>query len=227
MRLDRTGDVTVAHLQRGARVFPSKSAAKAEFRRILNSYPENQPLTGEDDVLVRLLLEDGYHPEADEKVGAGIASLTVRRTRHSTKCFWIHRVDGSVADFSYLVALDGAPSAEKTARAALRWEIEEQIASFRASQAPALAAGLVRCGLCGEVLPTTDLHVDHAEPTFDELASRFAAAVGGWEALPVECVGPTGRQLADRGNGEVWQVFHRQTARLRLTHQQCNLARRR
>lgn len=216
----------MAKFRLGSREFRSKSAALAEFRRILNSQPIGLPLTGDDDALVRLLLEVGYHPEANEKIGSGIAHIVVLPSGlHGTNCFWIRRVDGTTADFSYIVAVNGGVPPASYVKAALRWEIDEQIAEYRSEQAPLISRGLVVCGLCGGPLAGGGVHVDHYEPTFDELAEKFASVTGGWESLRVECVGATGRQLADRELGVVWQEFHRRTARLRATHEGCNLRR--
>jgi hypothetical protein len=209
----------------GTRQYPSKKAARDAFRRILNTNPDNVPLRGEDAELVSLLVHAGRHPETAEKVGPGVADIVVRRSEFGTRGFWLIRRDGSIVDFSYITALDGQPSVEAEARAALRWEINDQILAFRDVHAADLVGGTVACGLCRQPMTPDNVHVDHHEPTFDELASRFAGVLGGWDRLVVEWVGATGRRLQNRDHGDVWQIFHRQTARLRLTHRRCNLAR--
>jgi hypothetical protein len=209
----------------GARQYPSKKAARDEFRRILNTNADNVPLRGADAELVLLLVHAGRHPETAEKIGSGVADIVIRRSEFGTRGFWLIRRDGTIVDFSYLTALDGQPSIETEARAALRWEINDQILAFRDVHAADLVAGSVTCGLCQQPMPPDNVHVDHHEPTFDELASRFAEVLGGWDRLVVEWVGATGRRLQNRDHGDVWQIFHRQTAQLRLTHRRCNLAR--
>jgi hypothetical protein len=209
----------------GPREFASKAQAQAEFRRILNDHPDNTPLRGDDAELVALLIHEGRHPETVQKIGPGIAEVLVRRSDYGTRGFWLLRVDGSLVDFSYLTALDGAPSPERTARAALRFEIADQTIAFRDSQVRIACGGLLACALCAQPVTPDAVHVDHAEPTFDDMATQFAAAVGGWQRLTVECVGATGRRLADRGLAQVWHRYHAHTARLRLTHARCNLTR--
>ncbi|GAA0897775.1 DCL family protein [Pseudonocardia zijingensis] len=209
----------------GARRYPSKKAARDEFRRILNSNPDNVPLRGEDAELVSLLVHAGRHPEAAEKVGPGVVDVVIRRSEFGTRGFWLVRRDGSIVDFSYLTALDGQSSVEAEARAALRWEVNDQILAFRDVHAADLAGGTVTCGLCQQLMTPDNVHVDHHEPTFDELASRFAEVLGGWDRLVIEWVGATGRRLQNRDHGDVWQTYHRQTAQLRLTHRRCNLSR--
>jgi hypothetical protein len=208
----------------GPREFASKAQAQAQFRRILNAHPDNTPLPGDDAALVALLIHEGRHPETVQKIGPGIAEVLVRRSDYGTRGFWLLRVDGSLVDFSYLTALDGAPSPERTARAALRFEIADQIIAFRDSQVRGATDGPA-CELCAQPVTPGAVHVDHAEPTFDDMATQFAAALGGWQRLTVECVGPAGRRLADRGLAQVWHRYHAHTARLRLVHARCNLTR--
>jgi hypothetical protein len=209
----------------GSRAFGSKAEARAAFGRILRAYPDDVPLAGDDAELVFLLVYEGRHPEAVEKVGPGIAEIVVRPSGYGTRGFWLRRVDGSMVDFSYRTALDGPPRPEATVRAALRWEIDDQIAAFRDSVQRRAGHEPVTCELCGQPVDTGSGHVDHAAPTFQQLAARFAEATGGWGALAVECVGATGRRLADRQLAEVWRRYHARTARLRITHARCNLTR--
>jgi hypothetical protein len=209
----------------GSRAFGSKAEAKAAFGRILRTYPDDVPLAGDDAELVFLLVYEGRHPQTAEKVGPGIAEIVVRPSGYGTRGFWLRRVDGSMVDFSYRTALDGPPRPEVTVRAALRWEIDDQIATFRDSVRRRAVHGMVICGLCGQPVDIGTGHVDHAAPTFHQLAARFARATGGWAALAVECVGATGRRLVDRQLAQVWWHYHARTARLRLTHARCNLTR--
>lgn len=209
--------------QLGDREFLTKSAAHAAFRAVLARTEDGQNLAGDDDELVRLLIHDGNHPHIADKVGPGIAAVVVRRSTYGTRGFWIIRTDGTEVDFSYLTALSGAPSREKTAKAALRQEVGWQIAAFRDRHA--LSEGSADCGLCSEPVTADSVHVDHDDPTFDQLATRFAESVGGWDQLAVECFGDVGRRLRDRSLAAAWQSLHETTARLRLTHRRCNLTR--
>lgn len=206
----------------GDRSFPSMGQAKAEFQRILKAAPLRTPLTGADLDLVWLLISEGQHPEKAEKIGAGITAIDVRLNgRYGTRGFWLVRTDGTEADFSYLVALSGGRPHQAEVIRALRWEVDPQIQQFRDSvELPA------RCELCSTLISSGhSAHVDHADPPFSLLANRFAEVIGGWHLIAVECFGPAGRQLRDRGLAQVWHMFHQRTARLRLTHQQCNLTR--
>jgi hypothetical protein len=203
----------------GGREYRSKAAARSEFQRILHDTPLGRPIEGDDAELVGLLISEGRHPEAAEKIGPGVAGVVVRPASYGQRCFWLLRVDGTEVDFSYLTALNGPANVKTEVVWALREEIGAQIQAFRDETAP-----VSLCELC---LQPADgvVHVDHAEPTFDQLATRFAEAAGGWDGISVECVGAYGRRLKDRGLAEVWRVYHLRDARLRVVHASCNLSR--
>lgn len=203
----------------GDREFASKAAATREFRRILHGATIGTPLQGADAELVGRLIMDGRHPNAVEKIGPGIAGVIVRPGAYNTRGFWLQRVDGTEIDFSYVTALNGQASAKTSVCRALREEIQDQIVAFKIE-----SATISLCELC---LQPVDggVHVDHAEPTFDQMAVRFAEAAGGWDGIAIVCEGAFGRRLADRGLAGVWQIYHQRYARLRIVHAACNLSR--
>jgi len=206
----------------GQRAFPTKTAARDAVRVILNATVPGGELADADFHFIGALL--GRHPEAVDKIGVGIEAITVRPATSGTRCFWVRRVDGTEVDFSYLTAIDGvARSPKEEVCAALREEVDRQTGDYRKDHHRADAT----CAICAEALGDADVHVDHEHPTFDMLATTFAAQIGGWEAIAVECVGPYGRRLRDREAGEQWQRYHHQHARLRLVHANCNRTRRR
>lgn len=203
--------------------FPTKKSAEEAIKEVLHGSPLNTPLTGEAFGLIRALLDN--HHDAAAKIGAGVSQIEVRIIEFGARGFWIVRVDGSAVDFSYRVALNGAPSSRANVTAALRWEIQDQIDRFRDE---AFSKGAVVCPLTNQPLHRGNAHVDHVTD-FAEMADKLVEAVGGWDALEVECVGETGarRQLKDRQIAQVWQLYHERMATLRLVHKSANLARRR
>ena len=69
-----------------------------------------------------------------------------------------------------------------------------------------------------------NVHVDHAEP-FSLLLDKFLKAKGlSYDQIAIEDLG-LDSQFADRTLGQEWHDHHAQHASLRLTHAQCNLAR--
>lgn len=211
----------MAVYQLADRSFPTKKAAKDHFKAILARNPrDNQPIDDPGNHDVKTLITVGKHPDSSDKIGPGIAHVFIRRNDFGTRGFWLKRVDGTEIDFSYLTAIDGRPSRQKEVKAAMRREIEDQIAQFRRSVTAS------SCEICGkDFVSSGATHVDHAQPTFDCLAREFAETIGGWERIPVRCEGISGRYLGDPEHATGWREFHRSSARLRLTHSACNLSR--
>ena len=85
-------------VQIGALNFPRKKDANDFFREMLYRYDLGDKVSKDDAVLAQLLSK---HPEATEKIGAGIESFSVRAADYGTRCFWVNRVDGSFEKFSF------------------------------------------------------------------------------------------------------------------------------
>jgi negative regulator of sigma E activity len=69
-----------------------------------------------------------------------------------------------------------------------------------------------------------NLHVDHEIP-FQKLFAEFLKSKSlDYESVELEDLGPESR-FADRELAKSWQEYHLANAKLRLTHDQCNLAR--
>jgi hypothetical protein len=211
----------------GAFTFPTRKTAEREIRRILHESPLGAPLGGSYYELIAALAE--HHPDAAEKIGAGIASIEVRQIEHGSRGFWITRADGSTCDFSYRKALDGTPNRRQLLLRTLRSEIRDDIDGFRREwfTRHADADGRVTCPLTGQPMTLGPwAHVDHVAPTFAELADRFTAILGGPDAIPIEpATDRAGTRLRDRGIAELWRRYHNDNATLRVIHASANLAR--
>lgn len=48
------------------------------------------------------------HPRAAEKIGKGIERFTIEPALFGTLCFYLHRVDGTRTDFSFMKCVRGA-----------------------------------------------------------------------------------------------------------------------
>ncbi|WP_419907882.1 DCL family protein [Hoeflea sp.] len=79
--------------------FSKKGDALQHFRTMLNSYSVEERVSSEHEFFLLDALNN--HPEAKEKIGAGIDHFFVRRADYGTKCFWVRRLDGSEERFSY------------------------------------------------------------------------------------------------------------------------------
>nr|MCU0649682.1 DCL family protein [Gemmatimonadaceae bacterium] len=92
----------------GERVFGTQKSAMDEARRVRDRYADGQMVTGDDvDFLMDLLY---LHSEAADKIGSGVAGFSVDRDHvyRTTRCFFVHRTDGSSTDFSFENCIKGA-----------------------------------------------------------------------------------------------------------------------
>lgn len=205
--------------------FPTKTAAQARIRGILHGAVPGAPLEPADEALMLAVLE--RHREAERKIGCGVDYLFVDRApKHPTKCFWVRRVDGSQAEFSYVECLSPS-SPDHLFRCACRSAVRAQIDEFRRRCFG--DSEWHQCGITGGRLHISRAHVDHDEPTFYELVVDFMAAesiadpskvaIGGWEDGQTEMVFEDG-DLARR-----FEEFHRLRARLRVVSAGANLRR--
>ncbi|WP_417608297.1 DCL family protein [Parasphingorhabdus sp.] len=87
----------------GEHHFAKKGDAVAFFQEILYRYNLGDKVSTADEAILRLLID--RHPEAAGKIGAGIASFSVRSGDFGTRCFWINRVDNTAEKFSFRACL--------------------------------------------------------------------------------------------------------------------------
>ena len=92
----------------GTATFLTFNSAMMAMRDVLYKYDLGEQVVGGDHEVLQVLLQQ--HPEAERKIGPGVSHFTVDNApagedgerRILTRCFFLHRVDGSVSDFSYL-----------------------------------------------------------------------------------------------------------------------------
>jgi hypothetical protein len=210
----------------GDQNFDSKKAALEAIRGIRDRYPDNVALEVDDDRFVRCLL--ALHPEADQKIGAGVSHFTVAteaefggRNRH----FVVHRILGGPTDFSFVHCLHGKSKDRNDRLMALRQAIKEQTWRFRDWT---LGNGRVFCPYEGIELTATNSHIDHAAPdTFESLVLRWLSAAG-ISIDAVEITPPADNQLVaymiNKDQLASWHEFHKEHAKLRLLSVRGNLS---
>ena len=101
--------VKLAH----GREWQTRTAARAHFKDILSRYNvgDEVPQGADHDDLGGLLLhyDRMLAPGSATKTGAGILHFSKGRAGgegYSTECFFVHRIDGTVEDFSYIHAIN-------------------------------------------------------------------------------------------------------------------------
>jgi hypothetical protein len=208
-------------LEIGTLTFAKKGDAVEYFREILYRHDLGVTIPEPDATHLYGLLE--RHPEAVAKIGVGVKGFSTRRAMFNTRCFEVHRTDGTTTDFSFKPCLDGkAPSALAEALRAFRTEVAEDTKQmkwefFRASKH---LEQKVACALTGRLLSLDEAAVDHAPPnTFKALAERFLAQHG---IVPTSALVTPSKdnqytpRLADRTLAEKWRDFYRANASVRV-----------
>jgi hypothetical protein len=204
----------------GDTAYPTKKAAGDAVRQILYAYPIGATLSDDHAQFIADVLE--LHAERDQKIGVGIVSFQVEQNEGS-RGFWLTRTDGTRTDFSFLSCLTPR-TPEADARAAFRSEVRDQIAKFRADAFAGTI--LMACPITGELIrQASSAHVDHFNPTFDELLKSFIPneALASVQVIPTSD-GETETRLADRVIATRWAEFHRMHAHLRIVSRRANLS---
>lgn len=89
----------------GALHFVKRGDAAAFLQAMLHRYDVGDKVSAPDEEVLRAAL--ALHPEAEEKIGCGVAHFSVRSADFGTKCFWINRPDGTTEKFSYKACIRG------------------------------------------------------------------------------------------------------------------------
>lgn len=194
-----------------------KKEAKAKCHEIVERTANGQMVSDKDEAFLRSLLD--RHPCAADKIGAGVAGLTVEAIGMGTRWFMLHRFNGTRTDFSYYKCIT-SPSEVGLARMAVRRAVAEQVIVFKQASA---ARGALVCAVTGEILDWDGAHVDHAPPTFVALADLWAEHAGGYNTIQLlpTADGELGRRMADP---VPWAAFHRDRAKLRIVSRLTNLS---
>ena len=164
------------------------------------------------------------HPRATAKIGSGVRHFTVDDDTKGDHCFYVHHTDGSTCHFSYLKSLSGKYDVRSLAVGALNRAIDEQIWAFRDSE---LAKGTQICPYTEQLITKDNYHVDHPNPTFLELYTKWLEQAGLKLAdirLSDGSDDEIGRQMTAPVQKHSWQEFHHVHAHLRLLSPLGNLS---
>lgn len=207
------------------RSWPSRVEAERECLAILrdSGYSAGDRVTdlGHVDVLTGLAL---IHPHATEKIGPGIEYFSVglmvgtpgQAVSADTIGFKIHQFGGKSVDFSYIEAI--YPSDQKRrVTSALRSEVDDLRLAYRDSR---FAGGSATSDVSGSTFARRqDASVIYENPSFSQLAYRFAESEGGWNSVDVESGASTsfvGDALVEPDVRQRWRDFYQAHARPQL-----------
>ncbi|GEM_PF-3093006 len=201
--------------------FNTKKAATEAIRERISFYESGQQLDESDFAFFYELfkLHDGY----EHKAGVGISYISVEKDFHHNKCLYIHRVDGTKIDISWVHCI--RPASQKTVVAvAFRRAVKESIKNFKIQ----MLAGKCECPVYGTLLNYSNSHVAYVKPTFDQLLTSFLAR----NKLDIESIVLKDPESNDRDQRgilvdsvlkERWVKFHQSTAHLELWSEKANL----
>lgn len=206
------------------RFFKSKTDAARHFSALLRSKKIDDVIEIDTPDGADLLALLRRHPEAESRIGCGVARFFVGLAcgdygGFGTSCFWLERTDGTRTDWSYRTALDGRHRRTKerialACRSAVRDQTSE---AFWAAQTD----GGWLCAMSGDTLPAGRAVVDHAQPwPFWRIVEAFVEREGGMDEL-AKALRPTedgvgGEFFAAQEVADRFAAWHREVAVLQV-----------
>jgi len=203
--------------------FKTKKSATEEARNRINKYEAGERLRLEDEHFFVSLFT--LHSEYSEKKDAGIDYIAVERDFHNNRCLYIHRVDGTSIDCSWVHCIQ--PASQKTVVSmAFRRAVKETIMAYK-------TASLDKVNVCpalGIKLTYGNSHVSYLSPSFEDLFICFLQQ----RHIDVESVVLTNPkpvdtdqrgQITDQELLKDWRSFHQRKANLQLLSAEANLRR--
>jgi len=157
--------------------FPNQKQAREYFQGILYRYEIGIVIPDPDHSDLAALLV--RHPEASQKIGAGISYFTVMNAAQGTQCFCLHRADGTSTDFSMGSCITGkGPTRFQEVSQAFRAIVSPDIHSQRDTLfANHGSDGAIECAVSGKLITREQGHMDHRPPlTFQVIVRTFLVA---------------------------------------------------
>lgn len=212
--------------------FRTQQAVVEHVRSILRRYSSGADTLNLADTAFMLDLLQ-RHPEAETKIGCGVASMYVADNPiypgERSRGFHLRRYDGTETDFSFWECIRATPHDKKVV-SAMRVAVEPDTLAFKQAAFDAAPEGVLECPDTGALLRFGTAHVDHKAPkTFDFLVKQFFKVEGLRLAdIAVRRSGDNEYQdlLAEADLCERWVAFHNQHADLEIVSPLANLSHR-
>lgn len=201
--------------------FRTKTAAKEEIRRRISKYEPGSTLDLNDHLFFEELFK--LHDEYENKISSGIKHIQVEKDFNGNRCFYIHRVDGSMIDISWVHCVQPA-SNKSTVSMSFRRSIKEKIIAFKSSS---ISKGSY-CPILGISLDYKNSHATYIGSSFEALLKDFLTQTGNtYDSIKIENPKPQDSDqrgiLKDQKLRLAWQVYHEKNARLELWSAEANL----
>lgn len=166
--------------------FRTKKSATEEARRRINQYEAGERLSTVDEEFFASLFT--LHSEFLEKKGLGIDHIKVERDFHNNRCLYIHRIDGSSIDCSWVHCIQ--PASQKTVTSmAFRRSVKDIVMEYKEAQLKVVK----ECPELGTPLTYENSHVSYTTPSFESLLADFL----NQEHIQIEAVGLTNPEPED------------------------------
>lgn len=170
---------------------------------------------------------EAIHHEWKLKLGSGIKSIhrVLDKVSGKYRSFEIERVDGSVTDISYIVQNIKSPNLKNDFKKALRYIVMPQILDFKTGffQFPITKF----CDVTGDIITFSNCHIDHYNPTFDELVNNFIHEnnlTNFAEILEPSKDNQTIAKLSDENISKLFFDYHLKNANLQAVSIKANLS---
>lgn len=210
--------------------FKTQQALVERIRRIIDGYAPGVCVDMFDFAFLESLLT--MHPEAKQKVGAGVRAFSVEDNPlypgPRSRGLRVHRVDLTSTDFSFWECIRPTPHSKKVQRA-FRAAVEPDTIAFKQRYFDALPGRVGVCPDTGQPITFKTCHVDHKAPdTFDVLVDRFMQN----EKLSADDVQVSASgiddtyqdRLVDLELEQRWRDFHAAHASLEVVSAAANLS---
>lgn len=140
---------------------------KEEIHNILNTYSIGEYIDSDDFLKMMDVLKS--HPDSKKKIGVGVEKIGIEKNDYGHRQFFILRTNNSKEHFSYIKCF--SPRKKRTDFSkAMRLVVSDQIYDFKCKN---FYKGMM-CPIMGNELNyAEDIHIDHEDPTFDDLISDF------------------------------------------------------
>lgn len=199
--------------------FKTKKAVQEYAKNILYRGDIGQPIRG-DDLDFMLDFFKTFHHQWEMKEGAGIQHLyrILEPKYKKHRAFFILRIDGSTTDISYRISNIQQQNWKRDFNEALRQTINPQIYQFKDKVFAAKEE--VQCPFTGEIVQSDNCHVDHYNPTFDELVEMFVKQKGITDFSEVVSAPADNQMVPTITDSELeleFYIFHKKNANLRIT----------
>ncbi len=207
--------------------FESKKEAQSFANEILYKNEINSTLNEEESNFMYNYFEC-FHLDWDTKLGVGIKRiLRIKEPNYGKhRAFLIERIDGTKTDISYIINNIQKKNYNREFRQALRKCVEPQIIEFKNNVFKEKKE--IICPITGQLITFENCHIDHENPTFDDLVINFISKYDikiHPELFPKEADLQTTYDITDLSIKKEFYDFHKKNANLRAIFSNANLRR--